>query len=395
MRSIHKTTRTEVRRRLGRVPSIEGLEPRVVPSGTTPRNAVAAALGTIQGRVLDEATGRGLAGVRIQLIHTDGRVVRTTATGAGGRYRFRVREDGAYVVREVVPRRFMQTGPTFIDEGPQGGFIPPFGNNSWTYTPGNSNPAAGPVGPEAWNAVAPAGNLPFQSPIDITGATTDLGSVLTVHYGNAVPRQIVNNGHQIQVQFPSAGSTDTITIGGQGFTLAHFHFHDPSETTVDGRAFPLEEHFVNTAATGAQAVVAVFFQVGAHNPALDPVLDAAAASLTRPNSATTIATPVDFAGLLPSDTRGWFYEGSLTTPPLSGPIHWFVFATPITLDAQQLATYQSVAATSGFLPNARPVQPLDGRRLNEIDYDVDFHDQTIAGLDFTLTRRPRAGAARS
>jgi carbonic anhydrase len=395
MQPFHKATRTKKRRRVEQSPGVESLEPRVALSGTPIKSAAAAALGTIQGRVTNESTGRGIAHVRVQLIDTDGAVVRTAITGAGGRYQFRIRENGAYVVREVAPRRFAQQSPTFLSTGPAGAFTPPFGNGSWNYSTGNSNPANGPVGPYSWDTIAPAGDLPFESPINLTGPTVDLSTVLGIHYGNAVPRQVVNNGHQIQVQFPAGSPADSVTVGGQEFDLTQFHYHDPAETTVNGRASSLEEHFVNVSASGADTVVAVFLQLGAHNAALDPVLDAALASLTRPNSTTTITAPINFAGLLPTNTQGWFYEGSLTTPPLSGPINWFVFATPITLDSQQLSEYESVAAGSGFLPNARPVQPLDGRRLNEIDYDVNFQDQSIAGLNFVLARRPRAGATLS
>ncbi|MGC1723672.1 MAG: carbonic anhydrase family protein, partial [Isosphaeraceae bacterium] len=97
---------------------------------------------------------------------------------------------------------------------------------------------------------------------------------------------------------------------------------------------------------------------GAHNDALDPVLNAASAKLTAAGSQTTIKSPIDFSGLLPSDKQGWYFHGSLTTPPLSLLVNWFVFQTPITLDANQLAEYERVASSAGFLPNARPTKPL-------------------------------------
>src|SRR5207249_916718 len=131
----------------------------------------------------------------------------------------------------------------------------------------------------------------------ITGPTVDLGQVLKVSYTNTVPSAIVNNGHQIQVQFPANNTTDTITLNGQQYSLAQFHYHDPSEHTVNGQGFSMEEHFVNTSASGAETVLAVFLQLGAHNKALDPILNAATASLTTPNTKTTIATPIDFTGL--------------------------------------------------------------------------------------------------
>jgi hypothetical protein len=88
------------------------------------------------------------------------------------------------------------------------------------------------------------------------------------------------------------------------------------------------------------------------------------------------------AGLLPTSMMGWYFEGSLTTPPLSQVVNWLVFATPITMDATQLAEYQQVADDDGFVPNARPSQAIDGRQLNEIDFDVNFQVTSITALTF-------------
>ena len=85
--------------------------------------------------------------------------------------------------------------------------------------------------------------------------------------------------------------------------------------------------------------------------------------------------------------QGWFFQGSLTTPPLSQPINFVVFSTPIPLSYSQLTQYEAVAKASGFLPNTRPTQPLDGRQVNEFNYDVNFQNQSVGALNFTLARR--------
>lgn len=371
-------------------PHLDALEGRLVMSSAASLHAAyanrSAELGTISGQVMDGTTGVGLRHVRLQLINAAGAVVERTATDAAGQYQFHVRQNGAYVVHEVTPRRYVQTTPAFGTAVPVGAFAPGFGNGSYNYSSTNTDPAAGPVGPAGWANIAPAGFEPFESPINLSGPTTDLARVLSVNYNNAVPKQLLNNGHQLQVQFTSTAN-DTITAAGQVYNLAQFHYHDPAETTVRRHANALEEHFVNLSASGAEAVVTVFLKVGAHNNALDPILNAAAASLTTPNSTVKIPSQVSFAGLLPTSTRGWFYQGSLTTPPLSQPVYWYVFQQPITLDARQLQQYEQVAAGSNFLPNARPVQPLDGRRLNEVDYDVNFQNTSVVGMNFDLTPR--------
>ena len=195
----------------------------------------------------------------------------------------------------------------------------------------------------------------------------------------------------------NSSSSDEFTVGGTQYQLSQFHYHDPAENQVAGTTYPMEEHFVGLSSSGAQAVVGVFLQLGAHNSAFDSILNAASNYLD--NTPANTATPgsnvgtINFAGLLPGSLQGWFFQGSLTTPPLSQVVNWFVLSTPITIDAGQFAAYQKVANDDGFLPNARPVQPLDGRQLNEIDYNVDFQSQfTAPGLNFNLVSTSESAA---
>ncbi|MDB5312798.1 MAG: carbonic anhydrase [Gemmataceae bacterium] len=347
-------------------------------------------LGSLQG----QATGPGgpLAGVTIRLFGAAGGAIQTATTDAAGNYSFDARWKAPYVVNATSPAGTTQTTPTFSTTAPTGAYAPGAGPTSWNYTSTNTNPANGPVGPAGWSTIAPEGNAPFESPINITGPTVDLSQYLTINYSPTTQATVLNNGYQIQVN--KLSPADTITLAGTTYNLSNFHYHDPSENTVNGQSFPMEEHFVNVnvSASGAETVLAVFLQVGTHNAALDPIL-AAAQTIISANAratpvSTTTTTPIDLASLLPASMRGWFYQGSLTTPPLSQVVNWLVFSTPITLDAAQLAEYESIADQDGFLPNNRPVQPTDGRQMNSFGYDVNFQGQTVAGLNFGYTSPP-------
>jgi len=373
--------------------NVERLESRLAMSG-----AQAAWARTITGSITNDATGRGLGGVGVELIASNGQAVAWTHTGPRGNYRFQVRYDGPYVIHAVAPRGFAQTSPTFTFSAPTGEYATnpatgqPYNGSNWSYHTGNDDPANGPVGPAAWSTIAQAGDRPFEAPINITGSPIDLSQYLTINYADSKPSAVVNNGAQIQVQFPSTAST-SITLDGQAFELSQFHFHDASENQVDGHTYPMEEHFVNVSSSGAITAVAVFLELGAHNTALQPILDAATANLTTANSTTTLASAVDFAGLLPGSMQGWFFEGSLTTPPLAGPINFLVFSTPITLDYQQLVQYEKVASGSGFLLNNRPIQPTDGRQVNQFNIGVDFQGQSLGGNNFTFSRLLTTGGS--
>jgi len=62
--------------------------------------------------------------------------------------------------------------------------------------------------------------------------------------------------------------------------------------------------------------------------------------------------------LLPSSIANYSYTGSLTTPPCSEEVSFFILKTPIEMSAGQLAAFKKV-----FSMNARPVQPLNGRTI--------------------------------
>jgi carbonic anhydrase len=370
-------------------PVLERLEPKIVLSGASYVHPPAV-LGTISGEVSLQPNGKGVAHVEVELINDVGHIVGRTTTNAAGDYSFRVRRSGPYVVREVPPKGMTQVFPTFgsfpLSEGE---YAPGRGIDSWNYTSTNSDPAAGVVGPKRWDTIAPDGDLPFESPISLHGRTVNLDKVLSIHYDSAVPSNIVDNVKQIQVQYKKRSANDSITLGGTTFYLSQFHYHDPAENLVGKHQYPMEEHFVNASDSGAEAVVAVFLKIGAHNDALDPILNAANRDSQATCTTKGITTPIDFSELLPKDHQGWYYVGSLTTPPLSQPVYWLVYKTPITLDINQLAEYKAVASAGGFLGNNRPIQPDLGRRLNEIDNQVDYLGGTMFNENFKLHRHPR------
>jgi len=351
-----------------------------------PSSRLQPAIGTISGTITNTNTGRPLKGVRVQLINSNGLVAGRTPTGPRGRYQFKINGNGAYVVREVTPPRWVQTSPTFVYTAPTGMYAPGASSASWSYNTGNSDPSMPPVGIYAWNTIAPAGDLPFESPINITVPPINLSPYLSVSFRPTVANVIIKNGHEVQVKL-SPSPSNSIKLGGTLFQLDQLHFHDPSENQVDGKGYSMEEHLVTVSTTGAVTVLAVFLKLGFYNAALQPILDAATASLTTPASPTTISTSVNIAGLLPSSMQGWFYAGSFTSPPLKQSVNWIVFSTPITLNYSQLQQYEAVAKTGGFLPNARPIQPLDGRQVHQFNYDVNFQNQSVGSLNFTLRRR--------
>ena len=191
-----------------------------------------------------------------------------------------------------------------------------------------------------------------QSPLNIENADAAGLAPLVFHYAVS-PIDLVNNGHTVQANY---GAGSHITVGDERFDLLQFHFHTPSEHRVAGQAFPMEIHFVHRHASGRLAVVGVFVALGAENLAAREVWD----RLPRePHStAKDSRAIINARDLLPPGTAYFRYAGSLTTPPCSEQVDWFVLQQPVAFSAEQISQLHAVIGR-----NARPVQARHGRYL--------------------------------
>ena len=220
----------------------------------------------------------------------------------------------------------------------------------WSYS--------GATAPESWGSLAPeyaaCSEGAEQSPIDLTGGSGD-PPALEVAYASASVA-LVNNGHSVQADIEGDHS---ISLDGTRYVLAQFHFHAPSEHTLDGEQLALELHFVNAAEDGSLAVLGVMVRAGEENRAWSEITRALAETAAEGDEAD--AGTIDLQALLPADPAGarrWSYAGSLTTPPCSEGVAWTVFAEPIEMSAEQIEAF-----TNAYDANARPVQPLGEREL--------------------------------
>jgi carbonic anhydrase len=164
----------------------------------------------------------------------------------------------------------------------------------------------------------------------------------------------LDNGHTIQV---NSKTGEKLTVGDNMYALVQFHFHAPSEHTVDGEHFPMEMHFVHQAEDGALAVVGVLVEEGAPNPGIAPLW----AQLTAaPGTETTVEIRAEFAEpVFPKVGTGFYhYVGSLTTPPCSESVQWYIRKTPTQLSRDQIAAFTAV-----YDHNNRPVQARNERTL--------------------------------
>ena len=66
------------------------------------------------------------------------------------------------------------------------------------------------------------------------------------------------------------------------------------------------------------------------------------------------------AGLLPNDVSYYTYMGSVTAPPCTEGVRWFVLKTPVDISREQISAFAKL-----YPHDARPIQPLNGRVVKE------------------------------
>jgi carbonic anhydrase len=208
----------------------------------------------------------------------------------------------------------------------------------------------GSAGPERWGSLGyPQCEGKNQSPVDISKSAEVVMDQIEFRYSSSTI-DMINNGHTVQFNYAPGSS---IKVGGVSYELVQFHFHAPSENTVSGKTFPMEMHLVHKSKEGKLAVVGVFFKSGGRsgeNDSIDAVFR------TMANRAAHGRGSIDAIDLLPHDRGYYHFMGSLTTPPCSEGVAWFVMREPIEVMRDQLATFQSI-----YDNNARPPQPWNNR----------------------------------
>jgi len=171
------------------------------------------------------------------------------------------------------------------------------------------------------------------------------------------PLHIIDNGHSIQVNYPPGSF---ITVGDQKYELLQFHFHHPSEEWIDGRNFDMVAHLVHKDSAGKLAVIAVLLDSGSENPFLKTLW--ANLPKQKEKESSPAAVTINATDLLPKDRSYYSFMGSLTTPPCTEGVRWFVLRHSGNLSPRQLQTFATL-----YPMDARPVQPLNGREISADD----------------------------
>ena len=217
---------------------------------------------------------------------------------------------------------------------------------------------AGKTGPLAWgkldSAYQACSKGHEQSPIDIHGAHLNKKlQPIEFHYIGASV-ELENTGNLI-VAHVKPGSY--ILAEGVRYDLQQFEFHHPSETAVNGKLTDMDVELLHKSSDGKMAIVEIRMALdrGAPNAVLAMLWPHLPKTAGAKETVTDMVNP---RGFLPSDQGYWTYTGSLTTPPCTEGVRWFVLENEISVNLDQIRTYSYM-----FRLASRPLQDTHGRRI--------------------------------
>ena len=209
----------------------------------------------------------------------------------------------------------------------------------------------GEMGPENWGKEFPTcGKGKSQSPLNIKGPFEKVRFNVVPDYKPG-PLKIINNGHTIQVNVVPGSK---LRIDGKAFDLLQYHFHRPSEEHINGKPSAMVIHFVHKNDSGELAVLGVLLQEGNENPGIKTLW-----SYAPPKEGPEVA-PDNVAfnptNLLPREMEFFHYDGSLTTPPCTEKVKFFILKSQVNISKDQITQFP-------FKMNARPIQALNDRKI--------------------------------
>ncbi|XP_021764927.1 alpha carbonic anhydrase 1, chloroplastic-like [Chenopodium quinoa] len=208
-----------------------------------------------------------------------------------------------------------------------------------------------------------------QSPIDINTNDVVINKNMqpltrNYHIYNA---SLSTDGIEVEVVFTGRGD---LMFDGETYKLKQMHWHTPSEHRLNGVQYAAELHQVYVAADGSRSVVGILFEYGKPDPVLTmlkPQLDELAKEPCQDHERIVAIPRFDSRFLRRRPRKYYRYPGSLTTPPCDENVIWNVITKVKSISKDQVEALKAPLCEANKIKNARPAQPLNGRRVQLYD----------------------------
>ncbi|MGC1492039.1 MAG: carbonic anhydrase family protein [Candidatus Acidiferrum sp.] len=221
----------------------------------------------------------------------------------------------------------------------------------------------GADGPEHWGDLDPAyaacRDGKEQSPIDIRNAQKAELPALRFEYKSG-PVMMINNGYTaVRVNY-APGNGNFLFVGDKRYELVQFHFHRPSEEQINGKPYDMVIHLMHKGSDGKVAAVAVLLKEGSANATIRELWKYMPETAGKEHEIPGVE--INPAGLLPHSTSYSRYEGSVTAPPCTEGVTWFVMKTPMSVSSAEINAFAKL-----YPHDVRPPQPLNARVVVETE----------------------------
>ena len=206
----------------------------------------------------------------------------------------------------------------------------------------------------------------IQSPINIRSFREETRNTheITFNYKDKI-KAVENLGHTVQLDFEEGS---TISYEGITYDFKQMHFHTPSEHLIDGITYPMEMHIVTMKppkdknGTPRYLVIGILFKEGKSNKFIDEFLNLIPKkehSLTPLKEGTVKLDDLFSSDELHDVGNFYHYQGSLTTPPYTETVQWFVFKPIVEASPEQIITISTIEGN-----NARHIQGVFSRGID-------------------------------
>jgi carbonic anhydrase len=243
------------------------------------------------------------------------------------------------------------------------------GGPDWNHDPGDTE-----LGPLAWSEIDDSFEQCLagarQSPVDI--AASVLADLPELEFSSpAMPFVVENTGHVIEVSMPESRGF-TLTIEGTTYRLLQYHFHAPSEHTLEGASYEAEVHLVHESEAGEVAVVGIFLELSQlPNALVELVIESAPDAAGEDDEIDIERSPLELLRVLDAErtvaSDYYTYPGSLTTPACTEGVRWIVLRDTIGISSVAAGRLHRLIADfpgyEGYENNNRPTQPLNAREI--------------------------------
>ena len=232
-----------------------------------------------------------------------------------------------------------------------------------------------------------------QSPINIFKKKKEENHKLNFYFTDATV-EYFNNGIYLEYEPIYKNSLGYFTYDNLQYYVQQFHFHSISEHTINNKYYPLELHIVGKTNTNKLGVVSILLDLGKKNNLLNDIGWSIKISslqmplckdikIIRPCTikddhnkyyiTNKLSIYIKFSKLIEllHNKLFYHYKGSLTTPPCTENVDWFILNNILYLDKIQLSYYTKLLNNNPLLKtnhyhNNRHIKPINNRNIDII-----------------------------